>query len=132
MGQTDTQSSFSSGVVPSSGRVGHSQLADVCEVDEGGFLGAHPDHLWGLHDKLAFLPGHHVRVLLPHDVEDPVEQLGDRRGRQGHVGLSTPQSDRVLTCADANICPTQTSFTINESISQNTSRMRPSYLGMFF
>ena len=56
---------------------GRSQFADVCEVDEGGLLGADSDHLRWLHDKFPLLPGHHVRVLLPHDVKDAVQQLGE-------------------------------------------------------
>lgn len=56
----------------------HSQFADVREVDKRCFLGAHPDHLGGLHDKLPLLPGHHVRVLLAHDVEDSGQQLRTR------------------------------------------------------
>ena len=27
------------------------------------------------HDKLLLLPGHHLRVLVPHDAEHPLEQL---------------------------------------------------------
>lgn len=50
-----------------------SQFADVCEVDEGGFLGSHSDHLRRLHHKLPLLSSHHVRVLLSHDVEDSVK-----------------------------------------------------------
>lgn len=55
--------------------MGCSQFADVCEVDKGGFLGSHSDNLRRLHHKLPLLSGHHVRVLLSHDVEDSVQQL---------------------------------------------------------
>lgn len=60
-------------------KVRGSQFADVCEVDEGGFLGSHSDHLRRLHHKLPLLSGHHVRVLLSHDVEDSVQELRHRR-----------------------------------------------------
>lgn len=50
-----------------------SQFTDISEVDKRGLLGAHSDHLRGLHNKLSLLSGHHVRVLLPHDVEDTVQ-----------------------------------------------------------
>lgn len=59
-----------------------SQFADVCEVDEGGFLGSHSDHLRGLHHELPLLSGHHVGVLLSHDVEDSVQELKQRHRRE--------------------------------------------------
>lgn len=59
-----------------------SQFADVCEVDKGSFLSSYTDHLRRLHDKLPLLSGHHVRVLLSHDVEDSVQELKKRRHRE--------------------------------------------------
>lgn len=51
------------------------QFADVCEVDKGSFLGSYTNHLRRLHYKLPLLSGHHVRVLLSHDVKDSVQEL---------------------------------------------------------
>lgn len=66
-----------------------SQFADVCEVDEGGFLGSHSDHLRGLHHELPLLSGHHVGVLLSHDVEDSVQELRQRhRSELCHLCLT--------------------------------------------
>lgn len=70
-----------------------SQFADVCEVDEGGFLGSDSDHLRGLHHKLPLLSSHHVRVLLPHDVEDSVQKL--RQEAAQRVMSTVVNADRV-------------------------------------
>lgn len=56
-----------------------SQFADVCEVDKGSFLSSYTDHLRRLHYKLPLLSGHHVWVLLSHDVEDSVQELKKRQ-----------------------------------------------------
>lgn len=67
-----------------------SQFADVCEIDKGSFLGSHTDHLRRLHDKLPLLSGHHVRVLLSHDVEDSVQKLEKTGNRESYCS-----TDRV-------------------------------------
>lgn len=51
------------------------QLADVCEVDEGGLFSSDSDDLRRFHNKLPLLTSHHVGVLQTHDVDDPDQQL---------------------------------------------------------
>ena len=53
----------------------NSQLANVGKVGEGGLLGADAVDLRRLHDELPLLAGHHVRILLAHDVDHARQQL---------------------------------------------------------
>ena len=69
-------------------KAGDLQFADVCEVYKGRFLGTHSYHLRRLHHKLSLLSSHHVWVLLPHDVEDSVEQLNGGIAKSHHYKYS--------------------------------------------
>lgn len=49
--------------------------ANFCKVSKRRFFGANSKHLWRSHDKLFLFAGHHVWVLLSHDVKHPSKQL---------------------------------------------------------
>lgn len=103
-----------SGIV--AGRGGDSQFADVCEVDEGGFLGSHSDHLRRLHHKLPLLSGHHVRVLLPHDVENSVQELRETKQRVTPAALYMSNQCTRIRSKTKELAP----FLLSSSSATNT------------
>ena len=57
------------------------QLANVRKVDKTGLLRAEAYHLRRLHGELALLPSCQLGVVLPHNEEHALQQLGGGRGR---------------------------------------------------
>jgi len=54
-------------------------LTNFGEINERGFLGSDTGALRRFHYKALLFAGDHLRVLLPHDVEDPVQKLKNTR-----------------------------------------------------
>ena len=51
------------------------QPADVSEIGKGCFPGSHSQHLGRSHDETFLVASDHLRVLFPHDVKHPRQQL---------------------------------------------------------
>ena len=77
----------------------NSQFTDICEVDKGGLLGPHSDHLRGFHHQFLLLSPDHTGVLLLHDVEHPLQKLDDHTKQGVRADVQNQLNNPNQVCA---------------------------------